>query len=239
MTARLMTELASRREWGGGMMVVREDRDLKPDFQIIGLRGLALVLVTLPLWRSGILFIEDIPYWLSLLVAGGSAWYAQRMAVDLKAARVSSSWRLAVARDRVWVNMRSYLHHYWPRTDKTVLAFDRADIAEFHAVRFRGGFQPELAICLTEPLPKSFIRALVEENCRMEQGRFGYTRAPHEPLRIEKNGRVLRLQIERTRPGLTQVLDKLRLTWPVEATRSAGNPEDSLLPNDPGIFEAA
>lgn len=239
MTCRLITELAARREWSGSMLVVREDRDLKPDFQIIGLRALAVVLVSLPLWRSGVLFVQDIPYLLALLVAAGSLWQAQRMATDLKAARNSTSWRLAVSPDRVWINMRSYRHYHWPRTDKTVFAFDRADIDQFHAVRFRSGALPELAICLEQPLIRDHVVALIEENCRMEQGRFGYTRAAHEPVRLEKNLRIVRLQVDNCRPNLSQTLDKLRLSWPVEATRASGFPEDNLLPNDPELDIAA
>lgn len=233
MSVALLTESEARRQWSGNMLVVREDRTLIPDFAVIGLRCMALALVSLPFWSKGILFMEDIPALVALLGAGWCVFRSFVIAADLKAARAPSSWLFAASREKVWVHFRSYLHHEWSAVDKTVFAMERTDIDHLCALAGPDGSKIQLAIRLEQPLPPEFIEALMIENTRADGVAFRRPRHAHEPVRLEKNLCTLRILFGNTIPSFTLVRDKLRLDYRVDPARSVADLEAGLLPDEP------
>lgn len=232
MTIRLLSAAEARREWTGDMLVVREDRDLLHDFKLFGMRCGAAFLLTYPLWRPDVSPFRDIPYLLLFLLAGWLLYASWRLGRELKAARHPEGWLMAASRERVWLHLRSYLHAGWPRVHKTVLCLDRADIDVIYPVKVQRQAAMQLAIRLEQPLPPALIEALMNENTRMERGRFGYGRQNHEPVRLEENGQTLRVMFGMQIPPLGPALDKLRLFYPVDPPHAVPEPEAYLLPSE-------
>lgn len=232
MSLRLITESVARREWAGEMMVVREDRNLKHDFILLGCRAAIAVLVLLPLWRPDMWGFRDIPYSYALLAALGFLAVSLVISMDLKAARAPSSWLMAASRERIWVQFRSYRHHQWPRTDATVFAIERSDIESMFGVKVPRNPEPQLAIRLSETIPHEVIDVLMDENTRLEGKGFLRGRHNHEPVRLEMDERTLRIMFRNNIPSLGAALDKLRLNYDVDPPHSIPSPDAGLLPSE-------
>lgn len=238
MALRLITESVARREWAGDMMVVREDRNLKSDIVLFLSYTAIALLVLLPFWRPDVPVIRDISYSYALFAAVLLFAYAYYISADLKAARAPASWLLAASRERIWVQFRSYKHYQWPRTDPTVFALERSDIDSIFGVKIPRNNEPQMAIKLVEKIPHEMIDILMDENTRLEGNGFLRGRHNHEPVRIEKDERTLRLMFKTNLPTLAFALDKLRLNYDIDPPRSIPEPEAYLLPNEMPLTDA-
>ena len=228
--AELQYEAESRGLWRGDLLLVKQQRDLLADFRLMGYRTAILLLVTLPLWRGDTPMLDKIPYILLVLFAFLLLWLDRIQAADIRKARHPSSWLLASTKEGLWIKLRSWHHNHWAE-EKVVIEILRDDVVSINALKNRAGVEA-IDIILQQPLSFEVVDAIQFENNREDGAGQWRRRYAHAPVRIGRDGAMLRIFWDGETPGVQQALDKLRLNYNIIPARSVTDPEAALLPLD-------
>lgn len=222
----LLTEAQARAAFPADAVVVRPQ--VSGVGYVVGLvlQAGALALLVLPwerAWVPPAWALADLPTPLALLFGFFLLLLGRGIFRSTRRRRHPGAWRLALSRDKVWLNMRSVHHVDWSATDKTILQLDRHDVDRVTPRRGKvpTGFtqkngQPitkdasQIWFVLRDPVTESLMDAVLLENTKIVGGRIIRSRTHDEPLQLGKKAHDLCLTLPQTRPDFYGVLDLLR-----------------------------